>query len=263
MVYTDAREKDEPMGEAVDLKALRQLEEEARACERNEDFTSALDIYEDILRRDWADARLLLAMGHCYLRNRQRQNAKQVWIRAHELDPGFDEVQEELDHYFPGWEKKDTTSGKSGRRTMTPPPPFPARAAGERTILSEEPPGPTQSPPPSAGPPPPPAFSRPRGSSISMTTISPSMPVEEPEAAPAISKDGQRPPIAAAPGTPGSAARIRPRTPAPKMAPAAPAPASPPEEKPAAAPSIAGLGLDKRVNWDYVLEDAAEALSQR
>lgn len=128
----------------VNPQVLKKLDDAAAECERADDFLGALDIYEEIERRGWSQARHLTGLGYCYFKNRQRQNAKEIWLRALEMDADFGPAQEALDKLFPGWKKqaqaKPTKSQEDApvQKAATPPPPPPAAFAsaqsGELTV---------------------------------------------------------------------------------------------------------------------------------
>ena len=99
-----------------DSQTLQALEKEAAQYEKEDDFLSAL------VRKGWASAGHLLALGHCYLKNRQRQNARIVWARAHEMEPANAKVRETLGHYFPGWESQPVPHASTGPPAFPPGP---------------------------------------------------------------------------------------------------------------------------------------------
>lgn len=128
------------MATPVDPKALRQFEEAATECERTDDWLGALDIYEELVRRGWAGAKHLTGLGHCYLKNRQRQNAKETWLEAFELDPNFQPVLDALDKFFAGWDNEVPTRKplhKSAPAAPPPPPPASFSAAAETELTVE------------------------------------------------------------------------------------------------------------------------------
>lgn len=111
---------------ATQAEELRKLESEAHECERSGDSLGALDIYEEIVRRGWANSKHLTALGYCYIKSRQRQNAKEIWLRALELEPGDKLCREALDKHFPGWEDRSKGAPRLERQKEMPPPPPPA-----------------------------------------------------------------------------------------------------------------------------------------
>lgn len=117
------------MAKHIDPSALRALEEEARKAEQADDLAGALDIYEEIDRNGWATAGHLTALGYCYLKNRQKHDARETWLRAFSLDPQYGPSHEALDKYFPGWEKQAPTPAA----TVPPPPPPPPRFAASQS----------------------------------------------------------------------------------------------------------------------------------
>ena len=224
------------MAKPADLNALRAMEAEAQHCEKTDDNLGALDIYEDICRTEWAGAKHLTALGHCYLKNRQRQNAKEAWLRAVTYEPNFEPCVEALDKFFPGWQRQKAQQA--------------AKSPAPSPDLHESP------------PPPPHSFDETQLSALTMEIIPPAHAYEPPR------------PIAAEPPPPSSrpyaAPLPDPRAPAPEPA-RAPRPKAPPAREPApkskpdeAVPvymvkaPAAGEG-EGRVNWDFVLTDAAEA----
>ncbi len=134
------------MNRPIDTQRLRQLEEQAQECEREDDYASALEIYEAIDREGWAQVKHLLAMGECCMRIRQRQSARRYWTRAWELDPGQSRASELLDRFFPGWEKVAAS-------TQSPIPPTPAVKAGGLSVEMIQPTKPAPAPARAAAPP--------------------------------------------------------------------------------------------------------------
>lgn len=84
---------------------LKQMEQEARHHEQREEYLEALDIYENLELHGWAQAKHLTAMGYCYLKLRQRQNARTTWLKALERDPNEQSCLDALNRYFPKWEQ--------------------------------------------------------------------------------------------------------------------------------------------------------------
>lgn len=146
-------------------QALKILEETYKKCAKRNDFVGALDALEEIDRHGWAGAEHLTALGHALLRNRRRQDAKEVWVRATEMDPDYAGARQALDQYFPGWQRRLHQERK--RRQ-------------QREIV--ETPGAAEAPPPGTTaradqtPPPPPSGSRPRedaAGSLQVDTVAP------------------------------------------------------------------------------------------
>lgn len=198
---------------------LRRLEGEAHECERSGDFLGALDIYEEIVRRGWALAHHMTALGYCYVKNRQRQNAKEMWLRALELEPANKLCREALDKYFPGWERQPAEVRLERQKEMAPPPP----------------------------PPPPPASF---GQELSVETTSVlaapaprkmKEPASRPEPRPAPAVDEFAPTVHLAPPP------EEPKTPSRPASRAVPASTRSNEEYD-----------ETRVNWDFVMKDVAE-----
>ena len=224
------------MAKPADLNALRAMENEAQQCERTDDNLGALDIYEDICRSEWAGAKHLTALGHCYLKNRQRQNAKEAWLRAITYEPSYEPCLEALNKYFPGWQKQK------------------AQQAAKSPVAS---PDFHESPPP-----PPHSFDETQFSSLTVEMIPPT-PVQEPPARARAAEPPPPPssrPYAPPPPDPRSAPAPAPR---PKASPAPePAPkAKPDEAKPVYmvnAPTGGKSDPEGRVNWNFVLTDTAE-----
>ncbi|MEN6625075.1 MAG: hypothetical protein ABFD69_02485 [Candidatus Sumerlaeia bacterium] len=220
------------MSKPVDPTALQKLEKEAMECERQNDFVSALDIYEEIDRNGWSSPRHLLALGECYMHARQRQNAREAWIRAFEADSSMNEVIQLLDRYFPGWEK--TAVKHHGQEEAPPPPPaFSDTQAGltMESVSYRTPPAPA----PAVPPPPPPARKQ------------PPMP---PKPAPAAATQLSTPARPAAPQPPPIQQQIR-------MQPA--------QVIIEAAKVVVGEGgpRESKVNWSFILADAAEEAAKQ
>lgn len=119
---------------ATQAEELRKLESEAHACERSGDSLGALDIYEEIVRRGWATSRHLVALGYCYATNRQRQNAKEIWLRALDLEPENKLCREALDKHFPRWEEHIKKAAPRLERQKEIPPPPPASFGQELSV---------------------------------------------------------------------------------------------------------------------------------
>jgi hypothetical protein len=213
------------------------MEKEALQCERADDNLSALDIYEDICRSEWAGAKHLTALGHCYLKNRQRQNAKEAWLRAITYEPNFEPCIEALNKFFPGWQKQKAQQA--------------AKSPVASADLNESP------------PPPPHSFDETQLSSLTMEMIPPT-PAPEPPARAAAPEapppPGARPYAAPPPPDPRAA---RPPEPRPKAPPAPePAPKAKPDEAVPVymvkAPPGGKSDPEGRANWDFVLADTAE-----
>ena len=213
-----------------DPKALKALEEEAQRCERNQDFLGALDAYEEIEEHGWATATHLAAMGYCYLKNRQRQNARETWFKALEKDAEAKQPREMLDRYFPKWEQE------LKRRMAT-------RASAAAPKGDEE------APPP----PPPPGFAGSAADTISIET-------KAREAPPA------KPPLKARrPVDPEKTYSLRPAPgtgPATPKKPSLPAKQKQPIEAVIVKPPVEELGEEAPVNWEYVMNDVVEELGR-
>ncbi|HOE95058.1 MAG TPA: hypothetical protein PLS90_11765 [Candidatus Sumerlaeota bacterium] len=210
-----------------DPKALKALENEARRCEATDDYLGALDAYEEIQQKGWATAIHIVAMGECYLKNRQRQNAMDLWLKALEEMTDEAPVRQALDRYFPDWERKAALLRKKPAR---PAPPRPA----ERDL-----------PPP---PPPPPAFGGDADTPLSVETTR----VRQPERAPLRATP---PPEAELPAEQTHSLRPgRGGTLSPTPAPAPAAQAGPVQH------ATAAVNPEYNVNWDFVLQDAAEEM---
>lgn len=162
----------------ADSTPLQKLEANAHDCERNGDFLGALDAYEEIERHGWANARHRAALGYCYIKNRQRQFARTVWLRALEQEPGSKLCREALDKHFPGWEAKNA--------------PAPAGAPRPAAPAWDAPPPP---------PPPPPASFINQDLTVETTTSSAIAPARTPAALPIPEEDPfyKAPPAARAP----------------------------------------------------------------
>lgn len=209
------------MGTPADPNELRRLEAEAHACERNGDSLGSLDIYEEILRRGWASSKHLVALGYCYVKNRQRQNAKEIWLRALEQEPGDRLCREALDKYFPGWEKNKPAPRLERQKEMPPPPPpdsFGQELSVETTSAMAPPPRQARQP----EPPEPVREARPQPRPAPAATATMTGMTRTATAAQATSSGGMRP-----------------------------------------APDTASNYSESRVNWDFVLQDAAEEAATR
>lgn len=125
------------MVETPDPQVMRELESELKECARQGDSLEALDIYDELDAKGWIRPRHLVGMGHCLIKLRRKQDAREAWLRAYSADTSFQEVIDVLDEFFPGWKR------------ATPPPPRPA---------------PPPAPPPAQVPSPPPAASASHGS---------------------------------------------------------------------------------------------------
>lgn len=129
--------------DAVKLAEMKKLEREALECAQSGDTLSALDIYEEMVRKGLAQARHMIALGQCYIENRQRQNAKAIWMRALELEPDNPPCIKALDRYFSGWQKTQKVAPAPRAHTrprVTPPPPPPAadkEASGNSALTME------------------------------------------------------------------------------------------------------------------------------
>src|SRR5437588_255462 len=104
------------MAQPVNPQALQQLESDLAAAQKRGDHLEALDILEDLSHRGWASARHYFLMGNCYLEVRQRQDAKRCWLKAFDLDPNLNGLQQGLDKQFPGWEKEAAAAPQRGNR---------------------------------------------------------------------------------------------------------------------------------------------------
>ena len=221
--------------DSINADELKRLEQEAAECAHNGDSLGALDTYEEMVRKGLAQARHMTALGHCYIDNRQRQNAKTIWMRAFDLDPNYEPCIEALDHYFSGWEKSSET---------TPPP---------RTFTR-----PRVTPPP---PPPPSENDSTAGLSITVETTSTR------QASPA---PPQPAPAASVAPTPAPAPAPQRTAPAPK---AAPAPAADQSLESTQAgmkaadatrvPIALDLADPRSIRWDFVMKDAADEATLR
>lgn len=105
---------------------FEQLLREAHECQKTGDFAEALDLYEEIDRRGLAGPAELHAMAVCYLQVRQRQTARQTWLRALELQPDFQPAIEQLDRHFKGWERPQPRRTPDNAVPPPSPPPLPA-----------------------------------------------------------------------------------------------------------------------------------------
>ena len=82
---------------------LAELEKELKKCSQRQDHLDALDIYEEIENMGLTASRHLLAMGFCLLKMRRKQDAKDAWLRAYEMDSDDQRVIQTLDKHFRGW----------------------------------------------------------------------------------------------------------------------------------------------------------------
>lgn len=228
------------MSNPVDPAALKKLESEAVACERQNDFVGALDVYEEIDRNGWSTPRHLLALGECYMRARQRQNARESWLRAWQADSSLTDVVTLLDRFFPGWEK---TVARRQNEEAPPPPPAFDQAPAELTVESVS----FRTPPPVAPavpPPEPQARKQQRPSTLDATMLSPQSP-----ASPGQSFSSAPPPIAPrhAPNAPVQQLRIQPTQVVIE----------------AAKVVVGGEVRESKVNWGYIMTDAAEETAKQ
>lgn len=224
----------------LDPAALKKLETEALACERQNDFVGALDVYEEIDRNGWSTPRHLLALGECHMRARQRQNAREAWLRAWQADSNLNEVVAYLDRYFPGWEK---TIARRQNEEAPPPPPAFDQAPGAMTVEAVS----FRTPPPAAPavqPPEPPARKQQRPATLDATMISPQSPVGS-----AQSFTPAQPPMAPrpAPNAPIQQLRIQPTQVVIE----------------AAKVVVGGEVRESKVNWGFIMTDAAEETAKR
>ncbi|GEM_PF-6744404 len=81
------------------------LEEELRQAQAAGDHLDALDVYDALKAQGWMSAEHWIGLGHSLLSLRRKQDARQAWLRAHEVAPQRDDVIKLLDEYFPGWKK--------------------------------------------------------------------------------------------------------------------------------------------------------------
>ncbi|MCE5230388.1 hypothetical protein LLG95_12455 [bacterium] len=226
------------MSEPVDTAALKRLESEALSYEKQNDYVSALDVYEEIDRKGWSQPQHLLALGECYMRARQRQNAREAWLRAWEGDSSLTQVVANLDRFFPGWEK---TVARRQHEDAPPPPPDFDQSGAELTVESVS----YRTPPPAAPavpPPEPPPRMQPRLSPSEATMLSPQAPI--PPAAPAPPVAPQRP---VAPMAPPQQLRIQPTQVVIE----------------AAKVVLGGEMRESKVNWGYIMTDSAEEAAKQ
>ena len=189
-----------------------------------EEWLGALDVYEDIVAKGWATSAHLIRLGHCYMNCRQRQNSRDAWLRAWEADPNSMEAVDLLDRFFPGWEK---------------------RASRDLD---------TQVPLPMPPPPPPPTATRGSGGLIVETTNfapPPPKPVVSPP--PTSARPAPRPPVGPG-GTVGgpAAGPMGGYAGAPMSGQGHSAPA------PASDAALVGGSRELKVNWSFIMADAAE-----
>jgi hypothetical protein len=213
------------MGEPSNPKILKSLEAEARRCEHNQDFLGALDIYEEIEEKGWATTNHLVAMGFCYLKNRQRQNAREIWLRALAQEPENKDTRRMLDRYFPGWEKRTQIPQKRSDQPVED---------GSET----------------APPPPPPGFGNSKAASLSVETQVPETASQETKTTSPRSKrtaQHPKPSRALRPEATGQAGK-------PKQ-PAAPAPSV--SDAALVHSSVQDI-RETLVNWEYVMADVAD-----
>lgn len=227
------------MGIPLDPATLKRLETEALNCERQNDFVGALDVYEEIDRNGWSNPRHLVALGECYMRARQRQNAREAWLRAWEADSNLAEVVTYLDRYFPGWEK---TVARRQNEDAPPPPPAFDQAPPELTVQSVS----FRTPPPAAPavpPPEPPARKQQRQAPLDATMLSPQSSAAEEMFSPAPAPITPRP----APNAPIQQLRIQPAQVVIE----------------AAKVVVGGEVRESKVNWGYIMTDAAEETAKK
>jgi hypothetical protein len=228
-----------------DPRVARALDE-ARKCEQRGEHAEALDCYEEIVRLGAETPEILTAMGGCYMRTRQRQNARQCWLRAFEKNPNHKPAVEQLDRYFQGWEK--TISVTPPHKADSPPPPPPAphgASASDRTKLSIS----FESAPPAERTPP----RRPSDETY----------ITEEDIFGGALERPQPPPPRPAPGRPSGEPFRNPfDKPAGRPMPSRPAPQRP---VPAAAGRASqGYGEElPPVNWDFIMADAIVEAERR
>ena len=244
------------MNAPPDPKAIQ----EALRLEKADNHIDAMDIYEDLNRRGWATAAHLTALGNCYVKNRQRQDAQRVWMHALELNAEHQPAIEALDRYFPKWRKKTKSKAQSpGGLTIETTSSQPATVAPEKAskqdsiVIETAPPKPRQpqpTPPTEAAPPSPP---KPQPVKEAPPVIRPGgeQPVEEQR----IPVEAPRQ-VAGATPAPDAGSQFAQEILAeyarePTAAPAANA------ASPMPAQQNADIG-EVRVNWSYVMEDVAE-----
>lgn len=85
------------------------LEKEFREAINLNDHLSALDIFDEIAEAGEVTSTHLLWKGKCLMALRQKQDARETWIRAYGLDSESVEIQKALHEFFPGWKKTIAT----------------------------------------------------------------------------------------------------------------------------------------------------------
>lgn len=99
----EAKPKAKKQLDPEQARHLTELEKELQACSQRQDHLDALDIYEEIENKGLTASRHLLGMGFCLLKMRRKQDAKDTWLRAYEMDPDDQRVIQTLDKHFRGW----------------------------------------------------------------------------------------------------------------------------------------------------------------
>jgi hypothetical protein len=125
------------MAQAGKPRDKAELEQELRDCGARGDHLGALDVYEELDKAGWITPGHLVGMGVCLMKVRRRQDAKDAWMRAVQIDEKFPAAAEALDKNFPGWRKE--LRPKPPPPTPKPPPPRPAAAPARPIGPAREP----------------------------------------------------------------------------------------------------------------------------
>jgi hypothetical protein len=126
---------------------LPALEEELKQAMMREEYLDAIDVFEEIEKKGLTQPRHLLGWGECLVKLRRKQDARQKWLAAYQMDSSFQPVIKQLDENFPGWKKTiPAPQPAAPARSPEPRPSAPAAQAARPTA------GPSSSRPSPAAP---------------------------------------------------------------------------------------------------------------
>lgn len=115
---------------------LHNLEERVRQAEMHDDLLEAVEVFEEIEKRGWMKPDHYVQMGKHLVKLRRKQDARQAWIRAYQMDASSPAVQL-LDENFPGWKK--SIPAPQPAKPAAPPRPAARPAAAPRSQPAHQP----------------------------------------------------------------------------------------------------------------------------